>query len=255
MAETLESSNTRSRYDHYTRPYDHIMRIDTTLSNTAARLFDAAEMNVGRDHQPRDVGTEHLLKAASSINKLHDEAVCAWAHGAFKDLSVTERLKTGTDLLQAAKNTLSEFETYINKTPGEYGFRHSGAFKVVAAQHARLDGVLEEHRERQQLEKASANIPPELQMSDAAQFPIALAAIAANARPAQVDSGTYQGTVLGVTDSLVLQQITSRTAILHQKQSLSVAPEAGQNASIVYSNGVGTVKARTPAVRESGLGR
>ena len=67
------------------------------------------------------------------------------------------------------------------------------------------------------IEKASANIPSELQMSDAAQFPIALAAIAANARPAQVDSGTYQGTVLGVTDSLVLQQITSRTAILHQK--------------------------------------
>src|SRR5438309_1951044 len=128
----------RSGYDHYTRPYDHMMRIDTTLSNTAARLFDAVDMNVGRDHQPRDMGTEHLLKAASSINKLHAEAVRAWSQGAFKDLSVTERLKTGTDLLQSAKDILSECEDYINKTPSEYGLPHLGAFKVIAAQHARL---------------------------------------------------------------------------------------------------------------------
>jgi hypothetical protein len=253
MEETLAMANTRSGYDHYTHPYDHMIRIDTTLGNTAARLFDAVDMNVGRDHQPRDMGTEHLLKAASSINKLHAEAVRAWGQGGFKDLSVTERLKTGTDLLQSAKDILSEREAYINKTPGEYGLRHLRAFKVISAQHPRLDTVLEEHRERQQIEaKASATIPTEVQTSDAARFPIALAA---NARPAQVGSGTYQGTVLGVTDSLVLQQITSRTAILHQKQSLSVAPEAGQNASIVYSNGVGTVKARIPAVCESGLGR
>jgi hypothetical protein len=64
------------------------------------------------------------------------------------------------------------------------------------------------------------------------------------------DSGVYAGIVLWEGKELLLQRISSATAVLHDKGMLSEIPSVGQSVRIAYSNGVGTVK---EIVRENTL--
>ena len=60
---------------------------------------------------------------------------------------------------------------------------------------------------------------------------------------AQTDSGTYRGKIIAVTENNVIQQITSHSAVIHEKNLLDVVPAVGENVRIAYSKNVGFVMA------------
>lgn len=55
-------------------------------------------------------------------------------------------------------------------------------------------------------------------------------------KDAQTDSGIYRGAVIGETDKSLIQQITSRSVVLHPKDLLDILPALGENVRIAYSN-------------------
>ncbi len=55
-------------------------------------------------------------------------------------------------------------------------------------------------------------------------------------KDARTDSGIYRGGIIGETDKKLIQQITSRTVVLHPKDLLDILPALGENVRIAYSN-------------------
>jgi hypothetical protein len=53
---------------------------------------------------------------------------------------------------------------------------------------------------------------------------------------AQTDSGTYRGDIIGETEKILIQQITSHSAVVHRKDLLDMIPAVGKNVRIAYSN-------------------
>ena len=53
---------------------------------------------------------------------------------------------------------------------------------------------------------------------------------------AQTDSGIYRGGIIGETEKKLIQQITSRTVVLHPKDLLETLPSIGDNVRIAYTN-------------------
>jgi hypothetical protein len=53
---------------------------------------------------------------------------------------------------------------------------------------------------------------------------------------AQTDSGTYRGRIIVDTEKNFIQQITSHTAIVHQKELLDMIPAIGEYVCVAYSN-------------------
>ncbi len=258
MAESSAFIDPQRGLDHYTRPYDHIVRIDTALSNTAARLHEFAEKNLNPNGKPKDKLGEQLTLAVTAITKVHDQVLEIWKKTGFKDLCLTERLTLGSDSLKAGKNVLIQTETEIKKAPGDYGPEYERALKVITAQHARLDGVLEEHRERERPEAANALLQERSQVAKPHQDAHSTATISgftAKARPAQTESGVYRGSIVAITESAVLQQISADMTVLHQRRLLDKTPEIAQKASINYSRGTAVVKTLNQFERENSLSR
>lgn len=56
------------------------------------------------------------------------------------------------------------------------------------------------------------------------------------------DSGVYRGTVLADTARHIIQQITPRSVVIHQKDDLDSFPQVGHHVRITYSDGVGHVQ-------------
>ena len=65
-------------------------------------------------------------------------------------------------------------------------------------------------------------------------------------KDAQTDSGIYRGAIIGETDKKLIQQITSRTVVIHPKDLLDTLPSVGDNVRIAYTNN----NARVLPVRE-----
>jgi hypothetical protein len=125
--------------------------------------------------------------------------------------------------------------------------------KVIAAQQARLDGVLKEHQERQQLESSRAIHNGQQNFELAKGLGTALSM--GNPVPAEIQSGAYRGAIVEITNSSVVQRISTAMAVVHQKQRLDSVPRVGESASIRYSGGVAVVKALPEPERGSELGR
>jgi hypothetical protein len=53
---------------------------------------------------------------------------------------------------------------------------------------------------------------------------------------AQTDSGIYRGRIIADTEKNLIQQITSRIAVVHRKELLDSIPAIGENARIAYNN-------------------
>jgi len=67
---------------------------------------------------------------------------------------------------------------------------------------------------------------------------------------AQTDSGIYRGEIIATTENNLIQQITSHSAVVHQRELLDTIPGMGQNVRIAYNNDIGCVvaiKERTKA--------
>jgi hypothetical protein len=58
----------------------------------------------------------------------------------------------------------------------------------------------------------------------------------ARVESAQSDSGIYRGRIIAETEKNLIQQITSRTAVVHRKELLDSFPTIGENVRIAYSN-------------------
>jgi hypothetical protein len=53
---------------------------------------------------------------------------------------------------------------------------------------------------------------------------------------AQTDGGSYRGRIIANTEKNLIQQITSHTAIVHQKGLLDIIPAIGENVRIAHTN-------------------
>ena len=74
-------------------------------------------------------------------------------------------------------------------------------------------------------------------------------------QPVQTESGIYRGTVIGSTDSHVIQQLTPSLAVAHPKDMLPSIPSVGQPFQIQYNNNQALLKALEPKARGKELGR
>jgi hypothetical protein len=58
----------------------------------------------------------------------------------------------------------------------------------------------------------------------------------ARVESAQSDSGIYRGRIIAETEKNLIQQITSRTAVVHRKELLDMIPAIGESVRVAYSN-------------------
>jgi hypothetical protein len=72
---------------------------------------------------------------------------------------------------------------------------------------------------------------------------------------AQTDSGTYRGGIIGETEENLIQQITSHSAVVHQKDLLGMIPAVGENVRIAYSNDIARVLPVKKRSKTQELGR
>lgn len=76
------------------------------------------------------------------------------------------------------------------------------------------------------------------------------------ARPADQHSGLYRGPVVAETATQLLQQVSARSVIAHEKNSLTDHPSIGDNVAIVYSGGgPGEVRENRQRARTQEVGR
>jgi Zincin-like metallopeptidase len=76
---------------------------------------------------------------------------------------------------------------------------------------------------------------------------------------AMTDGGRYRGPVIAETDDLLIQQISSKSAVAHSKDLLDHAPHVGQRVSIAYLGSHATVRevkerAKAPALARYTIG-
>jgi hypothetical protein len=72
---------------------------------------------------------------------------------------------------------------------------------------------------------------------------------------AVTDGGTYRGPMIGETDDLVIQQITPKSAVAHQKDLLDSTPQVGQRVSIAYVDSHASVREIRERAKSPGLAR
>jgi hypothetical protein len=58
----------------------------------------------------------------------------------------------------------------------------------------------------------------------------------ARVESAHSDSGIYRGRIIAETEKNLIQQITSRTAVVHRKELLDMIPAVGESVRVAYSN-------------------
>jgi hypothetical protein len=58
----------------------------------------------------------------------------------------------------------------------------------------------------------------------------------ARVESAHSDSGIYRGRIIAETEKNLIQQITSRTAVVHRKELLDMIPAIGESVRVAYSN-------------------
>jgi hypothetical protein len=69
------------------------------------------------------------------------------------------------------------------------------------------------------------------------QSALKLMAPDARVESAHSDSGIYRGRIIAETEKNLIQQITSRTAVVHRKELLDMIPAVGESVRVAYSNG------------------
>jgi len=69
------------------------------------------------------------------------------------------------------------------------------------------------------------------------------------------DSGKYRGEVLAETEHHVLQKVSGKSAVVHEKHLLPVRPLPPQNVLIAYSNQVAQLKPNQERQRSRAIGR
>ncbi len=217
--------------DHYTDPKNHIIRVQTALSNTAARLWDVVEKSLDPSGRPRDAVAQRVVAAVTQIQDVETEAVASWQQGHFQRLTVDERLKTGAKWATAAKRAITEAAKGIESLPGDSRSLRPQVLGVLVAQETRLDSLLEEQRERAKLMFRPVQTQPGPKPERTAEPAV----------QAQTQSGIYRGPILEATDSVLVQRISSAMIVMHKKELLSRNVELGESVSIRYSGGTGSV--------------
>jgi hypothetical protein len=69
--------------------------------------------NLGAKRRSKDKLAEQLLQAADGIDDLHNDAVRLWKQTEFRHLGLHDRLKLTRNLIETAKNVLSQAERGI----------------------------------------------------------------------------------------------------------------------------------------------
>jgi hypothetical protein len=169
----------------------------------------------------KDTGYELLFNPADSQDLKHliDKLdIRDWER---KNEQMTSNLETNPDIERRETTT-----SVAVHQPG------SGAVEL----HDKISGV--------DVRKLLSELPAGLQFALKRMGPDAIV------KDAQTDSGIYRGAVIGETDKKIIQQITSRTVVIHPKDLLDMLPPVGENVRIAYSNDrarVVTVKDRSKA--------
>ncbi|WP_031498067.1 ArdC family protein [Bryobacter aggregatus] len=73
--------------------------------------------------------------------------------------------------------------------------------------------------------------------------------------PADTDSGKYRGVVLAETEHHVIQQVSAKSAVAHEKHLLPEIPQATNNILISYSNQIAQLKPNQERQRSHSLSR
>ena len=89
---------------------------------------------------------------------------------------------------------------------------------------------------------ATSNVASD-QFKEASSLAAKLLGNSAKTKPAQLDAGVYRGPIIGETSGVILQRLSPRSVVVHDKDMFETAPKIGANIAVHYSEG-------KPAVRE-----
>lgn len=180
-------------------------------------LGDSALQIVLARAEGKDTGYELLFDPADSQDLKHliDKLdIRDWER---KNEQITPKLETRPDIERRETTT-----SVAMHQPG------SGAVEL----HDKISGS--------DVRKLLSELPAGLQAALKKTGPDAIV------KDAQTDSGIYRGAVIGETDKKLIQQITSRSLVIHPKDLLDMVPAVGENVRIAYSND----NARVVAVKD-----
>ncbi len=216
-----------------------------------ASVFLAAERGIPHDPEQHAAYVGSWIKSLKEdkneiFRAAHDASAAAdFLLGLERDRSIAEeslQADSAVDRDTSSSATLSELEQEAAKLDRD---------------REQLDETAPDRSATTQDTRQPNGAPTKGDRSLADERALATAALGNNARTylAQVESGTYRGQVLGETPGHLVQQVSSRSAIAHPKESLGRLPTPGESVVINYSSGKATVRDFHQRTRDRELSR
>lgn len=213
-----------------------------------ASVFLAAERGVPHDPE------QHAAYVGSWIKTLREDKneIFRAAHDA----------SAATDFLLSLERERSLAEEKLATT------QERGATTALSPSALLEDETAEIHHDRERLEELDT---PEAALSPSAsesaerdqpqrlqeEFAVATAALGESARlhPARTEGGRYRGTIIGETQTHLIQRESGQSAIAHPKDILDHQPMVGETVRIDYSDSKGYVREALERSKSQELGR
>jgi len=203
------------------------------------------------------LATDYVLSLDHEISRI-DEAI--GRSGASGPVEISQKEPAWASPIGTVEDLTLEFDRgAVVDTPYRQtadGNRHVSASHGTAVVHAKAP---EMDAPADHLPVASRAAPNtgDLAASFADAKKITADALGESARtfPAQIQSGRYNGRIIGETNHHVVQRLSAQTAVAHVKHLLEHLPNSGTDVAIAYSNDHGQVRSLRERINTQELGR
>ena len=222
-----------------------------------ASVFLAAELGIPHD------SSNHAAYVSSWIEALKKDKneIFRAAHDASMTADFVIALERGHSHSEALATALGDRGQSVRGDRAGDDTRVERENSRFVARNEPGSGTVEVHDKRSATDRHTpVEVEPtrdELAASFRASKSITFQALGDGARtyPAQTQSGTYAGKIIGETDCHVVQRLSARSAVAHVKELLNPAPRPGDNIAVSYSSGVAAVREIRERARTRDLAR
>jgi antirestriction protein ArdC len=210
-----------------------------------ASVFLAAELGI--PHDPAN----HAAYVGSWIEALQKDKneIFRAAHDASRAVDFVLALEKNMSHSEALEAALGIHEQSVRGDKAGDDTRIQRENSRFVARNEPGTGTVEVHDKRSATDRhvtveVDSSRRDELAASFSAAKGVTTAALGDKARTytAQTESGTYAGKIIGETEHHIVQRLSGRSAVAHIRDLVNPVPRPGDNISIVYENGHGSLR-------------